>query len=414
MARTAGSAARTARTARTSGSGLSTIPGPPPKGMSSTWRWRSSVWSRRSWAHSSRVPLSSARPTTPTPSGPGKTPGKMVSTSTRTSGLLPGADHHDAAGEVHPLDEGPHHGQPKPLGAVADHQHLVGGVPLHVLDHTDRSPRRGHGAEPHQLMDEPLVVAQGTRVARLDAEVGVAQGVGGLAAGDALQGEQQVTVAGRPRRRHHQGVAAVLDAQPQPAPEARGITPQRLDAQLAAHAVGTAHVGGADQRWRGLGRPGHGDHRLRDVDLDALTVAQPGGPHHRADGVDVAAALADDLAHVVGADLDLDHRLPAAGAHPDGDRLLVDDDVGRDEAGEVSVVGHASSSVAAGPVASTGSTAAGLAGASGSATAVAPAAWGRGARWSTPCCSSSLRAMSLGWAPLRIQSRTRSASMDTF
>ena len=57
-------------TARNSGSGFSTIPGPPPNGMSSTTRCRSVVWSRRSCTRTSSTPaLDRARPTIPSASG---------------------------------------------------------------------------------------------------------------------------------------------------------------------------------------------------------------------------------------------------------------------------------------------------------------------------------------------------------
>src|SRR4029077_14685201 len=92
-----------------------------------------------------------------------------------------------------------------------------------------------------------------------------------------------------------------------------------------------------------------------------------------------------------------------------GDLVLVGDDVGGDEAGEDAVVGHGWSSSAAGAASTAGSSATAVAAAAGAAPAR-----GRGALCSTPCCSNSLRAMSLGRAPLLIQSRTRSASICTF
>src|SRR5712692_3174247 len=61
-------------TASKTGSGLRTMPGPPPKGMSSTCRWRSCVWT---WT----IPRSMPRPTTPCSNTGPNMAGKIVTTS---------------------------------------------------------------------------------------------------------------------------------------------------------------------------------------------------------------------------------------------------------------------------------------------------------------------------------------------
>ena len=53
---TAAAAAALASTAANSGSGLMTMPAPPPNGASSTLRWRSVAWSRGSWSRTSSSP----------------------------------------------------------------------------------------------------------------------------------------------------------------------------------------------------------------------------------------------------------------------------------------------------------------------------------------------------------------------
>ena len=75
-----GRVAAARRNALRSGSTFNTIPGPPPNASSSTWRWRSLACSRRSCTSSVISPDCRARPTTPAPSGPGNSSGKIVST----------------------------------------------------------------------------------------------------------------------------------------------------------------------------------------------------------------------------------------------------------------------------------------------------------------------------------------------
>src|SRR5262249_34818528 len=63
------------------GSGLSTIPGPPPYGRSSTVRCTSVVCARGSSVPTFNRPRSTARPTMPNPSAPEIISGKRVTTS---------------------------------------------------------------------------------------------------------------------------------------------------------------------------------------------------------------------------------------------------------------------------------------------------------------------------------------------
>ena len=69
------------------GSGFITIPAPPPYGVSSTVRWRSRVWSRRSCTRTSSSPEPRALPTSDT-SSTSKKAGKIVTTSTRMDSSL--------------------------------------------------------------------------------------------------------------------------------------------------------------------------------------------------------------------------------------------------------------------------------------------------------------------------------------
>src|SRR5437660_1671115 len=81
--RSSGRGGRTASTAANRGSGLITIPAPPPNGVSSTLRCGSVVCSRGSWTRTSTRPRSRARPRSDEPRGPSRYAGKIVNTSTR-------------------------------------------------------------------------------------------------------------------------------------------------------------------------------------------------------------------------------------------------------------------------------------------------------------------------------------------
>ena len=88
------------------GSGLRTMPSPPPKGRSSTVRWRSWVKARRSWVRRSTRPARAARATTPWVSGLTKKSGKMEMRSMRMGcGRLGGGtgevEFNEARWEIH-------------------------------------------------------------------------------------------------------------------------------------------------------------------------------------------------------------------------------------------------------------------------------------------------------------------------
>src|SRR5436190_22859263 len=76
-----------ASTAWKIGSGLRTIPAPPPNGSSSTLRWRPSACSRRSCTRSASEPDWIARATTPSENAASIIRGKMVTTSKRMSSV---------------------------------------------------------------------------------------------------------------------------------------------------------------------------------------------------------------------------------------------------------------------------------------------------------------------------------------
>ena len=67
------------------GPGSMTMPAPPPKGASSTLRWRSVAQSRRLWRWTSTRPRSPALPSRPVARGDSKNLGKMVTMSTSTA-----------------------------------------------------------------------------------------------------------------------------------------------------------------------------------------------------------------------------------------------------------------------------------------------------------------------------------------
>src|SRR3954449_1877240 len=114
---------------------MTTIPAPPPNGVSSTVRWTSVVCSRRSWTRTSNRPLAAARPSRLWLAKSATMPGKMVKTSMRTaatgSGLVeveePGrhVDHQASVG-VTSLEEAQGH-----QGTRVEHQEVAGRVVLH-------------------------------------------------------------------------------------------------------------------------------------------------------------------------------------------------------------------------------------------------------------------------------------------
>ena len=77
------SAARPASRLAASTSARSTMPAPPPAGVSSTARWRPTPWSRMSCAASAHSPRARPSPASERPSGPGNIAGNRVKTSAR-------------------------------------------------------------------------------------------------------------------------------------------------------------------------------------------------------------------------------------------------------------------------------------------------------------------------------------------
>jgi hypothetical protein len=72
-----------ASTAAKIGSGMRTMPAPPPNGASSTDRWGSVAQDRRSWTLMSSVPAALALPTRLWAAKWSTRPGKIVKTSMR-------------------------------------------------------------------------------------------------------------------------------------------------------------------------------------------------------------------------------------------------------------------------------------------------------------------------------------------
>src|SRR5712692_1526691 len=146
-------------TASKTGSGLRTMPGPPPKGMSSTCRWRSCVWSRRSCVWSSTSPRSMPRPTTPCSNTGPNMAGKIVTTSNLNCLCVLDLDQpvgdDDAPGfEVH-LEHRVAGGRDQVLDrALAADPHVVGRPFEDLLDRAQWLARAGQ----HRETDELVVV----------------------------------------------------------------------------------------------------------------------------------------------------------------------------------------------------------------------------------------------------------------
>src|SRR5260370_3556293 len=154
-----GLCARIDSTASITGPGFSTMPGPPPNGMSSTWRCLSCVWSRRSCAWSSITPRSMARPITPCRKAGPNMAGKMVTTSNlisvavfRVLGVEQPVGHHDAATRDVHLDDGVLGRRDQVLDrtSLAD-PHIVGRALENLLDHAEVASRAGHDGHAHHL-----------------------------------------------------------------------------------------------------------------------------------------------------------------------------------------------------------------------------------------------------------------------
>src|SRR5260221_8840544 len=178
-----------------------TMPGPPPHGESSTVLCLSCVHLRRSWTRMSRMPCCAALPISETSSG-ARYSGKMLTMSMRTTASLDAVeveqalgqgDDHPAALDVHDRNE--------PL--EERDQHLGGVGALHREDVLARQVQQvGDLAEDRAaLVDdgeaEELVVVELLRVVRglvrigIDDQDHVAQRLGGVAVGDAFEGEEE-------------------------------------------------------------------------------------------------------------------------------------------------------------------------------------------------------------------------------
>src|SRR5258708_6439783 len=134
-------------TAANSGSGFSTMPGPPPNGMSSTTRCRSAVKSLRSCTLTSSTPLAWARATIPSARGARTIAGKMVTMSIFTSEVQQSLRrvHHDYLRpridpDANPADHRNHHfsarpgnHQPALLQRPVDGGHAADRLSLRVL-----------------------------------------------------------------------------------------------------------------------------------------------------------------------------------------------------------------------------------------------------------------------------------------
>src|SRR5215470_7386159 len=190
-----------ASSASPQGPGAMTIPGPPPKGVSSTVRWVSCAHVRRSCTANSTMPRSAALPSSETRSGP-KYSGKIVMMSMRTPSrpqiqqARRGVDHHPATGHVH-VDRDRGHERDQYLatalraGRWLDHQQILA-MMAHVGDDADRLPGRGHHGEPDQLVIVELVrLLRGADMIGVHRKPDAAQQLGPGPVGDAGEGDQQ-------------------------------------------------------------------------------------------------------------------------------------------------------------------------------------------------------------------------------
>src|SRR5712692_2578985 len=210
-------------TAANTGSGLSTIPGPPPKATSSTWRWRSWVKARRSCVSRASTPAAIPRPTTPRAKTGPKTSGKMLTTSKRRRGAgviewldildlqQPVGDHHPTRRQVHLLDRlfGGGHQVLDPV--LVGHPDVVGGAPEHVRQPAQRPARLGQHLQPHQLVGIEAPGRERPRLRHLQVAAPVELGQG--PAVDPGQLHDQAGALG-PAPLHPSGLAGQLQGRP--------------------------------------------------------------------------------------------------------------------------------------------------------------------------------------------------------
>src|SRR5580693_8820040 len=146
--------------AAASTSARSTMPGPPPAGVSSTLRWRSVAESRISRVSSAQRPEASALPARLTPSGPGNISGNSVSTVARQMVALavipPPLRHH--GGEIEPLHQGRRFDGLPEVGELVGRHHDLFEIEQALGGECRELTRRG--AVIHELADHFPVVRQ--------------------------------------------------------------------------------------------------------------------------------------------------------------------------------------------------------------------------------------------------------------
>ena len=189
----AGRSSATEAMAASTTSGRSTMPAPPPNGVSSTVRWRSVAKSRMLTASSDQMSDCSARPASECASGPGNISGNSVSTEARqamraqpasrtSAGDVHGGRRHDhdAAGRHIDLRHaGAGERQQQRLAAfLLDLQTCAGAV---VMDGADRAEARAIGIErmqPDQVRQIELVFLRLRQLRPIDIEPRIGQRLG--------------------------------------------------------------------------------------------------------------------------------------------------------------------------------------------------------------------------------------------
>src|SRR5215472_15856283 len=189
------------------GPGLITMPGPPPKGESSTLRCTSCAQARRSCTARSIMPRSAALPSREARRGV-KYSGKIVMMSIFTAPVLVvggrskveqawrGVDDHFPRGQVHLDGDRGHEGHehlllPLGPGGGRDREQVLA-VVEDVADRAHDLPGHGHHGQPGELVVVELVrVLRRGHVGGVDREQDAAQRLGVGAADDLREGDQQ-------------------------------------------------------------------------------------------------------------------------------------------------------------------------------------------------------------------------------
>src|SRR5215469_12347141 len=197
----------TASSASPHGPGLITMPGPPPKGESSTLRCTSCAQARRSCTARSIMPRSAALPSREARRGV-KYSGKIVMMSIFTAPVLVvggrskveqawrGVDDHFPRGQVHLDGDRGHEGHehlclPLGPGGGRDREQVLA-VVEDIADRAHDFPGHGHHGQPGELVVVELVrVLRQGHVGGVDREQDAAQRLGVGAADDLREGDQQ-------------------------------------------------------------------------------------------------------------------------------------------------------------------------------------------------------------------------------